>query len=265
MARKVDRLKDVTIRGELAPGWYPDGKGLYLQVSPTGTKSWVYRYQDNGKERRHGLGRYSGSKGVSLAEARNKAGDCYKLRKEGRDPIEVARERAEKCRQASGSRKTFEECATQYITAHRAGWRNAKHAAQWINTLTTYAFPVLGKMSVQDIELAHVLRALEAIWYDKPETATRVRQRIEKVLDWATTRGFRNGDNPARWRGHLDTQLPARGKVQKAAHLAALPYTDAPVFLATLRGTDTLAARALEFTILTAARNGESRCEVGRN
>src|SRR5262249_983381 len=152
---------------------------------------------------------------------------------------------------------SFTECAARYIASHRAGWRNPKHAAQWEATLATYAEPVTGHLSVQDIDIALVLKVLEPIWRAKPETAGRVRARMETILDGAKARGYRAGENPARWRGHLDKLLPARSKVRRVEHHAALPYAELPGFLAGLREQEGIAARALEFAILTAARTGE--------
>jgi integrase len=152
---------------------------------------------------------------------------------------------------------TFREAAENYHSQHESAWRNRKHAAQFLSTLRAYAFPVLGNMSVADIDTPAVLRAIESIWLEKTETASRVRGRIESVLDWCTVRGHRTGDNPARWKGHLAEVLPARGKVAKPVHHAAMPYRDIAAFLATLRTREGVAARALEFTILTAARTGE--------
>jgi integrase len=153
---------------------------------------------------------------------------------------------------------TFKAAASAYVASHRAAWHNAKHAAQWESTLSTYAYPVIGALSVQAVDTALVLKVLEPIWTTKPETASRVRGRIEAVLDWARARGFRQGENPARWRGHLDNLLPARTKVRAVKHHAALPYDDVPAFMATLRQQEGTAARALEFTILTAGRTGET-------
>jgi integrase len=152
---------------------------------------------------------------------------------------------------------TFDQCAAAYFKAHRAGWRNAKHAAQWSSTIKTYAEPVIGALPVQGIDTTLVIKIIEPLWSKKSETASRLRGRIEAVLDWATVRGYRQGDNPARWRGHLDKLLPARTKVSKVKHHAALPYRELPKFMAALRGQDGMSARALEFLILTAARTGE--------
>lgn len=195
---------------------------------------------------------------VSLAEARDRALECRKLREKEIDPIDareavrrqVALERAKALK--------FKEAAATYMAAHRVAWKNDKHAAQWVSTLQTYAYPSIGEVSVQSIDTALVMKVIEPIWAEKPETANRVRGRIESVLDWATVRGFRQGENPARWRGHLDKLLPSRAKVRKTKHHSALPYAELPAFLAALRQQDGVAARALEFTILTAARTGET-------
>jgi integrase len=192
-----------------------------------------------------------------LQEARAKALDARRKRHEGVDPIEARR--AERARQRLDAAKviTFKQCAEAYINAHRAGWRNGKHAGQWSATLSTYAYPHIGALPVQAIDIALVLKVLEPIWTAKPETANRVRGRLEIILDFAKGRGYRDGENPARWRGHLDKQLPARSKVRKVEHHAALPYIELPGFLVALRDQEGVAARDLEFTILTAARTGE--------
>jgi integrase len=183
--------------------------------------------------------------------------DARRQRHEGIDPIDARR--AERVRQRLDAAKamTFKECAESYIASHKAGWRNEKHAYQWPATLSAYAYPIIGALSVQAVDTSLVLKALEAIWTEKPETASRVRQRIENILDFAKVRGYRDGENPARWRGHLDKLLPAPSKVRRVEHLAALPYAALPSFLARLRRRDAVAARALEFLILTAARTGE--------
>ena len=195
---------------------------------------------------------------VSLAEAREHAAECRQLRKQGIDPIESRRAAKAERLVTAAKAMTFDQAAEAYIAAHRAGWRNPKHAAQWKATLATYASPVFGKLSASSIDTGLVLKALEPIWTAKPETAGRVRGRIEAVLDWTTARGYRTGENPARWRGHLDKLLPARSKVRKVKHHSALPYTELPGFLAALREQPGTSARALEFTILTAARTSET-------
>jgi integrase len=198
---------------------------------------------------------------VGLAEAREKAREARRLRHEGIDPIE-ARVDARKTRQAekqlaAATAMTFKGCAELYIEAHAPGWKNPKHAKQWPSTLETYVYPVFGALPVQAVDVGLVMKVLGPIWQNKPETASRVRGRIESVLDWATARGYRKGENPARWRGHLDNLLPARGKVRKVQHHPALPYAKIGEFIGALRKQEGVGARALEFLILTASRTGE--------
>ena len=254
MARTTGRLTALKVERAKAPGMYADGGGLYLQITEGGA-SWVYRYMLNKRAREMGLGPLAL---FGLSEARAKALDARRLRHEGIDPIDARLAIRAKARLDAAKAVTFIECADSYIKAHRAGWRNGKHAAQWEATLATYAGPVIGALPVQVIDTALVLKVLEPIWTAKPETAGRVRGRIESILDWAKVRGFRTGENPARWRGHLDKLLPARGKLRKVEHHAALPYAELPGFLVALREQEGIAARALEFTILTAARTGET-------
>lgn len=191
---------------------------------------------------------------VSLAEARMQALECRKKCREGVDPIDERR-----ASRISGISTvlTFRKCAEAYVSAHEAGWRNEKHVAQWRSTLETYAGPVIGDLPVDRIELSHILRIIEPIWTKKTETASRVRGRIESVLDWATVKSFRAGENPARWRGHLEALLPARSKVRKVQHHPALPYSELPTFMKRLSEQKGVAALALHFLILTAARTGE--------
>jgi integrase len=254
MARVVGKLTALKVARELPAGMYADGAGLYLQVTSAGAKSWIYRFSLNGKAREMGLGSLSA---ISLADARLEAGKCRRLRQDGRDPIEARK--AERAQRALDAAKalTFSEAAASYVAAHRAGWKNAKHAAQWESTLATYAAPVIGKLSVQAVDTDLVLKVLEPIWKTKPETAVRVRGRIEAILDWAKVRGLRQGENPARWRGHLDHLLPARSKVRKVRPHPALPYAEVGTFMADLRSRSGIAARALELVILCAARTGD--------
>jgi integrase len=254
MARQIDRLSAVKVERVNKPGMYADGGGLYLRVTPEGAKNWVLRYMLDRRPRWMGLGPLAL---YGLQEARARALDARRKRHDGIDPIEARR--AERARQRLDAAKaiTFKECAETYIASHRAGWRNDKHEYQWSATLSTYAFPVIGALPVQAADTALVLKMLEPIWTVKPETAGRVRQRVENILDFAKVRGYREGENPARWRGHLDKLLPARSKVRKVEHLAALPYAALPSFLESLRVRDAISARALEFLILTAARTGE--------
>ena len=254
MAKAMGRLSAVAMPKLRNPSLYPDGGGLYLQVTKGGARTWVYRFMLHGRAREMGLGPLHI---VPLAEAREKARECRKLRHEGIDPIEARKAKHAEERLAAATALTFKECAERYIEAHKAGWKNPKHAKQWPSTLETYVHPVFGSLPVQAVNVGLVMKALEPIWQPKPETASRVRGRIEGILDWATARGFRKGGNPARWRGHLDKLLPARGKVQRVQHHPALPYTEMGDFIAVLREQEGVAARALEFLILTATRTGE--------
>ena len=253
MVQATGRLTALKVEKAKKPGMYADGGGLYLRVTPEGTKNWVLRYMLDRKAHWMGLGPLAL---FGLQEARARALDARRKRHDGIDPIEARR--AERARQRLDAAKavTFGEVAEIYINAHRAGWRNGKHKAQWENTLKTYAAPIMF-LPVQSIDTALVLKVLEPVWTAKPETAGRVRQRIESILDFARVRGHRDAENPARWRGHLDKLLPARAKVRAIEHHAALAYTELPSFLANLRTREAIAARALEFLILTAARTGE--------
>jgi integrase len=256
MGRSLNRLSAKTVESLKARGYYADGGGLYLQISSALTKSWVFRFTMNGRSREMGLG---ATHTVSLADARVKAADCRKSIQDGQDPIE-ARAATESAKSIENARAvTFKDCATAYVESHRAGWKNEKHAAQWSTTLETYAYPTIGKLKVADIDTGHVLSTLEPIWKEKTETASRLRGRIEAVLSWAKVRGYRTGENPARWKGHLDELLPPRAKVQKVKHHPALDYREVDAFMAALRGLDGMGARALEFAILTATRSGEVR------
>ena len=237
---------------------WPDGGGLYLQCTNGADggvrRSWLYRFSKNGRERQMGLG---STETVGLAEAREKAAECRKLRQAGIDPIEHRKAAQAQAALEAARSMTFDECRDAHIKAHAAGWRNAKHRQQWENTLKTYCGPIFGKVAVQAIDVALVIKVLGPIWSTKPETAGRLRGRIEAILDWAKVRGLRSGENPARWRGHLDHLLPARGKVRKVKHHAALPYIQISTYLDELRKREGVAARALEFAILTATRTNE--------
>jgi hypothetical protein len=243
------------------PGLYSDGGGLYLQVTTgvdgTPRRSWVFRYRTiAGKAREMGLG---SALDVSLADARHATDLARKRVRSGGDPI--AERRVEKVRAIAEAARamTFRQCAEAYIEAHADSWKNPKHRQQWSRTLETYAYPVFGSVAVVDVDVAMVTKVLDPIWSTKTETASRVRGRIESVLDWAAVRGYRKGENPARWRGHLQKALPARSKIQKVRHHSALPYAEVPRFITHLRRSESVSARALEFLILTATRTGESR------
>ncbi len=253
-AGKLTTMKVAAITRAAKPGYTGDGGGLYLQISKYGTPSWAFRYRVSGRLREAGLGSLDT---WSLAEARERARRFRQLRGEGLDPIEERRAERQKAKLDAAKAMTFRQCADAYIAAHSAGWRNPKHAAQWPSTLQTYVYPVMGDLPVQAVDTGLVMKAIEPIWNAKPETASRVRGRIESVLDWAKARGYREHENPARWKGHLDNLLPARSKVRRVEHHAALPDPEIAAFIRELRAQDGIAARALEFAILTAARTGE--------
>lgn len=255
MARTINKLSPAFVAKTSKPGRYGDGGGLWLQVSQFDTKAWVFRFMLNGRARQMGLGDINT---FSLKEARERARQARQLVADGIDPIEARREQKVANRADDAKRISFMEAAEKYIKAHKAGWRNEKHADQWKNTLDTYAKPVIGDLPVAKVETSHIMKIIEPIWTEKTETASRVRGRIESVLDWAAARKFREGDNPARWRGHLDKLLPARSKVTKVRHHPALPYTELQGLMEQLRGMDSVSAKAMEFTILTAARTGET-------
>ena len=250
----VKLLTDAAIRRMVVPAYYRDGGGLHLQVSRSGTRSWIFRFTLSGKVREMGLGPYPD---VSLAEARQNASDRRRDLREGIDPIEARNSKRTAERREVAKALIFSDCAARYIEAKRPEWKNAKHADQWENTLATYAYPVFGSLPVASVDTALVMLALEPIWTTKTETASRLRGRIESVLDWATVRGYRQGENPARWKGHLDTLLAKPSKVAKVAHHPALPYIETAEFVQALRKQEGTAARALEFLILTATRTNE--------
>lgn len=262
MARQIKRLSARFVASTLKPGYHNDGGGLHLQVTKSGAKSWVFKYMRSGKSTEMGLGAFNK---VPLDAARRKAVAQQAILDEGRDPKEE-RDRARIFGTADGAKTmTFDACAKAFIEAHAAGWRNAKHAKQWENTLAEYASPKFGSRPVREIETSHVMSALDPIWKTKTETAARLRGRIENVLDWATVRGYRTGENPARWRGHLDKLLPKRSKVKRVEHHSAMPYADVPAFMKALRARVGVAPRALEFVILTACRVGEALASPGRD
>jgi len=253
MPRQIGKLSAVHLRSN-DPGLRSDGGGLYLRVAANGGKFWVFRFMLHGKAREMGLGALHA---LSLADARIKAADCRKMLTDGIDPI-VARDAHAAKKQLEAARaKTFKQCAEAYIDAHKAAWRNEKHTWQWENTLERFVYPIFGDTSVQDIDVALVTKALEPIWTTKTETATRVRGRIEVILDWATAREYRRGENPARWRGHLENLLARPSKLQKVKHHPALPYDQIGDFMEALKLQEGEAPLALAFAILTATRTGE--------
>ncbi|WP_298372293.1 integrase arm-type DNA-binding domain-containing protein [uncultured Bradyrhizobium sp.] len=254
MAR-IRVLTALKIRQNLKPGMYADGLGLYLKVRAGNSKSWIFRYRTGGKLRDMGLGPFHT---VSLAEAREKAEACRAMRLKGLDPLNE-RHKEQQARTAEAAEAiTFEKCAEAYITAHKAGWKNGKHADQWTTTLQTYVYPIFKDTPVAAIDDALVLKVLQPIWEEKTETASRIRGRIERILDLARVMKYRTGDNPARWRGHLDHLLPKRSRVATVNHHAALPIDETPGFIQTLQREETVVARALEFCILNATRTNET-------
>jgi integrase len=248
------KLSAVVVAKAKGPAVLFDGGGLYLRVSGSGAKSWVFRYQLAGKRRDMGVGPFPQ---ISLAEARGKAAAHRKARHDGIDPLDAKAAGRAAQRLAAAKGHTFREVAEDFVTRNEAGWRNAKHRQQWRNTLATYVYPVIGELSVDAIDGGLVVQVLDPLWTEKPETASRVRGRIEAVLDAATVRGWREGPNPAQWKGNLAHILPARARVRKVAHHAALPFDEVPAFLSLLRDREGIAAQALEFAIFTAARTGE--------
>lgn len=254
MAKIVGKLSAVGLSRARKAGLYPDGNGLYFQVARGGSKSWVFRFMLNGRARTMGLGPYPD---LALGEARTRAIECRRLRNDGVDPIEARKAVRVATALQSAKAISFTACAEAYIEAKKHGWKNPKHIDQWTNTLKQYVAPTFGQVSVANVDTGLVMKALEPIWATKTETAARVRGRIENILDWAKTRGYREGENPARWRGHLQNLLPPRNKVRRVRHHPALPYEKLKVFMRDLRKQDGTAAVALEFLILTAARTSE--------
>lgn len=262
MPRRSNALTAAVVKNA-KPGRYGDGNGLYLFVRSPDARFWVFRYtMPSARMREMGLGRAGGGAAdVTLAEAREKAAALFKLVRSGTDPL--AQRDAEGLAAKAAAQNavvravTFRTVAGCYLAAHEASWRNPKHRQQWANTLETYAYPFMGDLPVGDVSTAHVLAALGPIWNTKPETAGRVRGRIEAVLDYAKTVDLRQGENPARWKGHLALTLPARGKVAAVEHHAALPWKDIEAFMGELRRQAGIAVSALQYTILTAARTGE--------
>jgi integrase len=264
VSRARDRLTAAALKKK-EPGLYPDGAGLYLQITVgsdgTPRRSWVYRFRlPSGKAREMGLGSVDD---VSLAGARQKRSEARSLVLAGIDPIE--RRNAERAALAATQTPkqaevmTFKRCAELYISSHEGTWKNPKHARQWPATLESYVYPVFGDVAVEDINQDLVMQVLDPIWRAKTETAARVRGRIETILDWARVRGYRSGENPARWRGHLERALPQRSKVQRVKHFEAVPVAQAPGVFQALARQDSVGSRALRFAILTASRSNETR------
>ena len=256
MARQLAKLSALQVSKMTKPGLYGDGGGLTLQITRAGSKSWLFRYMREGKAYGMGLGP---THTVSLAEARVKALEARKLLVDGQNPLAVKRQQRTAAALERARMMTFDQCAKAYIDAHKASWKNEKHRDQWTNTLATYASPIFGKLPVAEIDTALVVKCLAPIWQGKTETATRLRGRIESVLGWATTSGYRTGENPARWRGHLENLLANIGKTSRVKNHPSLPWQRVGEFMKAIKAREGVAARAVEFAILTACRSGEVR------
>lgn len=256
MSYTINKLSAIKVRAVTRPGLYGDGGGLWLQVSKSGSKSWIFRYDLAGRRREMGLGSCIT---VDLALAREKARECRLLLLDKRDPLEERDKARAEHAQRQAKRVSFDECAASYIDAHRGSWKSAKHAAQWETTLAMYASPVIGSLPVADVDTDLIVKVLSPIWKTKTETATRLRGRIESILDWAATRKLRHDVNPARWRGHLENLLANPNKIAPVKNHPALPWREVGSFMTELRQREGVSARAIEFAILTACRSGEVR------
>ena len=256
-SRQLNRLSAKTVASKNQPGLYCDGGGLYLQVAHSGSKTWIFRFRSPlmQKSRDMGLGPLHS---VGLSDARDKAAAQRAAILNGLDPIEAREEGNRRKAMEAAKAITFSQCAAAYIESHRPGWRNEKHGDQWESTIETYCEPIIGPLPVQDVDTGLVLKVLEPIWACKPETASRLRGRIENILDWAKVRGYRTGENPARWRGHLAQLLPAMAKKSRVVHHKAMPFPEVGEFVAKLRSMSGVTARCLELTILTAVRTSEA-------
>lgn len=251
----MGRLNAMFVHKAAKPGLFSDGDGLYLQVTKTGSKSWIFRYMLNRKARTMGLGP---ANLVTLAEARLKSFEHRKQLLDGVDPLAERNLSKQKLELETVKTMSFDQCADAYIAAHRKSWKNAKHASQWENTIKTYASPTFGSLPIQQIDTSLVIKVIEPIWFSRTETASRLRNRIELIISWATVRGYRFGENPARWKSHLDQLLPKRSAVQQVKHFAALPIDEIRGFMKKLRELKGIAPLALEFQILCASRTGET-------
>lgn len=256
MIRQLGRLTALQVNKLTKPGLYGDGGGLTLQITKAGVKSWLFRFMREGKAYGMGLG---ATHTFSLAEARQKALAARKLLADGLNPLTEKKEKLLAAALVRARMMSFDECAKAYIEAHKSSWKNAKHIDQWTNTLATYASPVFGQLPVAEIDTALVVKCLGPIWQAKTETASRLRGRIESVLGWATTSGYRTGENPARWKGHLENLLANISKTSRTKNHPSLPWQQIGDFMAAIKAREGNASRAVAFTILTACRSGEVR------
>lgn len=249
----INKLAATKVARLTKPGRYGDGAGLWLQVAKAGSKSWIFQFTSGGRERQLGLGSLNT---ISLGEARKLAKAAREQVAKGIDPIEAKKALREQATLEEAKGLTFKEAATDYIAAKSPEWRNPKHRQQWSSTLETYAYPVIGRLAVADIETSHILKILKPLWQEKSETATRLRGRIERILSASKAAGYRSGDNPARWKDHLEHSLANPSKFKRVRHHMALPYEEMPAFMKELRSRNGISARALEVLILTATRTG---------
>lgn len=263
MARIMGKLTVKAVEKKTTPGLYGDGGGLTLQITKSGVKSWLYRFMIKGKAYGMGLGPVHT---ITLSEARERASAARKLLIDGVNPLEAKRQRQIDTEMAKARQMTFDQCASAYIDAHRSSWKNAKHADQWTNTIAAYVSPIIGSLPVDRIDTALVVKVLaqlddkgQQFWQTKNETANRVRGRIEAILGWATTSGFRSGDNPARWRGHLENLLATLSRSSRIKNHPSLAWERMGIFFEALRMRHGVAPKAVEFAILTASRSGEVR------
>ena len=255
MARLIEKLTPLLVSKITNPGYHGDGGGLWLQVSKSGSKSWIFRFTLRRKQREMGLG---AAHTLGLGEARTKAREYRLMLLEGLDPIEKREELKKAEALANARMMTFDQCAKEYISSHRSGWKNIKHAGQWEATVATYASPVFGSFPVSEVDTSLIMKVLNPIWTDKTETAKRLRGRIESILGWATTSGFRHGENPARWRDHIENLLASPNKIKVVKHQPSLPWREISQFMYSLRQQKGIAPVALEFLILTATRTSET-------
>jgi integrase len=255
VARTLNRLSALKVQRAKNPGMYADGGSLYLRVAEGGSKQWIFRYVTNGRMRDMGIGP---AHILTLQEAREKAREANKLRLEGIDPIAHKRARLAALRAADAKQMTFRQCGEAFIKDNERGWTNAKHRHDWPASLPMYVYPTLGALPVAAIDTPLVLKVIKPLWERVPETARRVRGRIEAVLGWATVHHYRAGDNPARWAGHLEHALPSRSVIAPVKHHAAMPYVEVPAFMAKLKQKSSVSAACLQFVVLTAARRAEA-------
>jgi integrase len=256
MAREIAKLSPAKVQKATKPGMYSDGGGLYLHVGLSGNKSWVYRFMLHGQSRDMGLGSIVE---FGLKEARERAQRARQLRRDGVDPIKERNSERDARRLEAAKSITFKACGQKYVAAHRSSWKSAKHADQWESTLEEYVYPVIGALPVSAVDTGHVTKILESIWGTVTETASRVRGRIEVILNYAKTNGWRSGENPAVWRGHLENIFAKKSKVAPVEHHPAMDWKEIGAFMPKLVAKAGVAAAALRFTILTTSRTGEVR------